>query len=622
MHDMTKLTTSLLLAGLLSACAENNPDNTPKVKTGVAVGPLLQGLTYQSGDQKGTINELGEFTYREGESVTFSIGGFVLKKATPSSKLSAQALWGTALLENDNVLSELLFDEYAEPIDILVNQMLFLAALDNDGNASNGFNVDQWQTKLASEQLDFQRPVGEFVWKELMPFNDRHNLPKTLAWHGIQELYDSSGIELKRFLVNTGLVIDVRGERQNKQLLSYQYDAAGNTLEERIQYDEEADGSIDSSIVYTSTYNSIGLLVRRYKENDKNNDGTADSLTEKIQEWNASGHQTLEIDKTDRNADGHWERVFNTQNQYNASGQLLRMVHTDTFQGLPSSEALILTKTIQFSYNESGQIQTYEEYVDNTTDGTIDASEVMSYEYDEVGKQIRKVIVDDDNNDGTPERITTNLTTYNEQGQSTHYRQETDTNGDGVIDKVTESQYIYDNNGRTLEHRWLEGTADSLLVKNETIYTRDDQGRLLSRLDRSDTNQDGEFNVVERETYDRSYTDFGRELLEIESIDMRDDGIIDIRTRRAKTYNEIGLRLTSLYERAKSADGPADYRTLETYRYDDDYNLVEDVSVRDLGADDVIENKTTKTFEYSPISTSFDNLFSYLNQQLNQPALR
>jgi len=58
------------------------------ISRGVFYGGLIQGLDYRTQTISGMTNEKGEYEYREGESVTFSVGALVLGSSSGNSVLT------------------------------------------------------------------------------------------------------------------------------------------------------------------------------------------------------------------------------------------------------------------------------------------------------------------------------------------------------------------------------------------------------------------------------------------------------------------------------------------------------------------------------------------------------
>lgn len=58
------------------------------VKTGTFIDGPVEGLTYESGGQKGVTDAAGTFHYEEGQLVTFSVGGVVLGQAAAKAEMT------------------------------------------------------------------------------------------------------------------------------------------------------------------------------------------------------------------------------------------------------------------------------------------------------------------------------------------------------------------------------------------------------------------------------------------------------------------------------------------------------------------------------------------------------
>ena len=59
-----------------------------KTLTGVFYDSPVEGLSYETQTLSGMTNDKGEFEYREGETVTFSVGGLVLGSARGSERVT------------------------------------------------------------------------------------------------------------------------------------------------------------------------------------------------------------------------------------------------------------------------------------------------------------------------------------------------------------------------------------------------------------------------------------------------------------------------------------------------------------------------------------------------------
>src|SRR5579863_10350120 len=61
------------------------------VRTGVLAGPII-GIKYETATGSGVTNEKGEFKYRAGETVTFSVGGVVLGSTRANQRVNLAQL--------------------------------------------------------------------------------------------------------------------------------------------------------------------------------------------------------------------------------------------------------------------------------------------------------------------------------------------------------------------------------------------------------------------------------------------------------------------------------------------------------------------------------------------------
>jgi hypothetical protein len=99
------------------------------IATGVFAGPI-SGLRFQTPTQTGVTNERGEFQYREGESVTFLVGGLVLGSAAGAPSVNLAQLVNRA----DGKI-----DRLHDPI--VTNLARLVQTLDQDGSVENGVTI-------------------------------------------------------------------------------------------------------------------------------------------------------------------------------------------------------------------------------------------------------------------------------------------------------------------------------------------------------------------------------------------------------------------------------------------------------------------------------------------------
>lgn len=143
----------ILLLSLLSACSDSNDGNsqgtdTPKTAQGLFLDAAVEGLSFLSGNQSGLTDAQGTFSYEEGASVQFFIGGIVIGEAIAKSVMTPIDLVEGASDEFDPTVT---------------NIARFLQTLDNDANPDNGITVrDEVRTAAAGMSLNFDREIIDF----------------------------------------------------------------------------------------------------------------------------------------------------------------------------------------------------------------------------------------------------------------------------------------------------------------------------------------------------------------------------------------------------------------------------------------------------------------------------
>lgn len=143
--------------GLLASCgggggggSKGGDDSTgTSASTGVFLDAEVAGVRYRSAPSglSGTTNASGEFQYRPGDTVTFSVGGIVLGSAPATGILTPLVL--------ANSIDTL--PEGVTAADVATNIAIFLQSFDSDGNPDNGITIaPALATAAASLSLDFQ----------------------------------------------------------------------------------------------------------------------------------------------------------------------------------------------------------------------------------------------------------------------------------------------------------------------------------------------------------------------------------------------------------------------------------------------------------------------------------
>ena len=117
-----------------------SPPSPPQTAEGRFIDTVVEGLSFTSGDQMGTTDNEGTFTYEVGQNVTFSVGAVDIGSAVGSDIITPVDLTSSnsTMLDTQNIVR-------------------FLLMLDVDSNATNGITISN-EVQLMAEnwvQVDF-----------------------------------------------------------------------------------------------------------------------------------------------------------------------------------------------------------------------------------------------------------------------------------------------------------------------------------------------------------------------------------------------------------------------------------------------------------------------------------
>ena len=278
---------------LLCSCSGGGGSSGPAVQTGVFLDSEVSQLHYEGQSNSGFTNSAGQFSYNEGEVLTFSLGGISLGSATGSQELTPFDLLGISTL-----------DEAREGgiENELTNIVLFLQSLDRDQNPENGIDLEGLDAALAGETLDFTGDVPSFLngdYRRIINQNGGHYRSSKSALNHLLSNLDQS---IDVLLLDT-LSTDFDGNGSFESIIrygytdmgrlalldrvngitdeiesstSFEYDAAGNLVLEKtgqleIEYGYDplfgllrktvrSDGEVSSFVEFA--YDSVGNLIR------------------------------------------------------------------------------------------------------------------------------------------------------------------------------------------------------------------------------------------------------------------------------------------------------------------------------------------------------------------------
>lgn len=159
------------LVATLFACSggDSSNGNTSTGKFTDASG--VAGIQYQTASQSGLTGAGGEFNYKTGESVTFSVADVIIGQAPAAATVTTFDLVGiapplSALGIPNNTPSSLLFQQAA-------NISVFLQTVDEDGDVTNGIQIPaKLRAIAAGKTINFKQNYGlfqkDFNFRQLM----------------------------------------------------------------------------------------------------------------------------------------------------------------------------------------------------------------------------------------------------------------------------------------------------------------------------------------------------------------------------------------------------------------------------------------------------------------------
>lgn len=124
----------------------NTGGNAPVVLTGKFLDAAVSNMKYSTASQTGMTDALGQFKYVANETVTFSVGNVTLPPVMAAGLITPLSLANTTDMGNNTVL----------------NILVFLQSLDDDGNPDNGIRIPTAASAAATSNLDFTANASAF----------------------------------------------------------------------------------------------------------------------------------------------------------------------------------------------------------------------------------------------------------------------------------------------------------------------------------------------------------------------------------------------------------------------------------------------------------------------------
>jgi hypothetical protein len=292
-------------------------------------------------------------------------------------------------------------------------------------------------------------------------------------------------------------------------------------------------------------------------------------------EYDKKGRVTKSTESWDDDAGGEFETVFTTENTFKKD----LLVKTVRLEDYSNDGVIEANTTTTNTYNKKGQIQQILREYDGWNDGTVEGSELISYEYDNRSRLIKETY--DNDNDGDADQTVT----YTYKGGKS-----------GDYTKVTSDDYTDD------------GIPESIVTQE---YSLDKKGRPVSVTSTYDMDANGipERGYIDQYTYDKQ----GRVTQYV--LTSEEDGNIQYVSTTNTTYGKDGV--TKIDTTVDYPGGGADYRHTVDNFYD--RGLIQKSTVTwDSDLDGTADEVDTTTYTYSGRDLVREELDNFTDGQIEQ----
>ncbi len=501
--------------------------------TGVFVGPVA-GLSYDTATLSGLTNAKGEFKYKQGETVTFSVGGIILGSAPAAAKLSPFNLFNMTPPATELALrTELSTRKDVTDFDRAANIAFLLVSLDNDANQDNGLDLTGWNSALAAATLDFNANLYQFA-KKFRRFASTNGINANITpTQPLAHVYKSLGIAVPVHLV-TSVVTDSDAVDE-----AYGYDA--KSLKNAHRTDFNNDGITNHTDSYTYTAQARVATYSRVFDWDDN--GVADNTYSEVHTYGSNGDAVTKVAEEDFDGDGALDSRSTTTNSYNSFGYLMSsLVEFDSNLDLEIEE----TSESAYTYDAAGNLLTEVREDDNFTDGNPAVVTTRTQTFDAAGNLLTRLL--ETNSDGVPgaESFESETNTYDASGNRLTSVVTNDYENDGTLDYRQTETNTYDSKGNlltSLSEESFDGTTVDARLRRTLTYNSD-QTLLLS--DSTEFDSDAVDPFDSRETITYTYDSNGNRLTQLTEIDVDGDGSIDNTSLFERAYTTISDGIFSL----------------------------------------------------------------------------
>lgn len=480
LYRKSRLLSICILSLLLTACgggggSDSNEGVASDVKTGKLTGVSAQGLYYETETLKGLTNDEGEFQFREGEFIRFSVGNTQLGSAQAQNEINPFDLLGLNPPTEEAELVSIFSRPMLSSFDLVINACALLFSLDADGNPENGVDLGTAHKDLGGVELELAVKSTEFAQQPKTKATILRQVNREPVSHidTTRLLYENLDISLK-----TKRTTEAKTKTGTGTLFSNSSSAYN---EDGLLKSEKLQASIDNPAIDISyEYDDAKRLTRTTNSFTKQIEELSyqnDRLVERVIQTNA-GEQIQEaketisysasgkISKLEQDLDGDGQQDVITEFSYGSTSEQIKVIQINDG---------VETQSLTTKRFKNGRIDEIIE--DYNNDGEDDVS--IRYEYDQQGRMIRRSIT------STDETIESGLSEFQYDDQDRMIRYTLDKNKDNQVDYIESSAYDINGNQTDLK-RDLNADGQWDFV---AIYRFDDKGNRIEASE--DNNGDG-----------------------------------------------------------------------------------------------------------------------------------
>lgn len=529
---------------------------------GIFNGGKISGLRYTTPSFTGLTDSSGTYRYRDGEDVSFSLGGVELGSARGTPSLNLFDLVNSGLIAEEALVRAALEDrQRIDALDQVANMALFLVTLDRDRDPSSGIDLGGWDSELADYQVDFEYDFYVFPERRgldaLRAIRTAFDIDYqvTLAAPLIF-LYDALGVVIPAHVPerettddgndsivefettytynSLGLPEEIHRFRRpgtgaiSHQWRRYTYDVEGRRIFSELETETNGDSRIDSFFRDEKNYNNAGLLIGEgtesgeylvnertiavyqydgggnqtfYRiERDEGANGIVDDTFEVTSQYDSNGLLRFSEEETDADANGRFNRRQRFEYLYASNGLLISFIHTLDQSDTQLDGVVDARSETTYKYDGAKQLVEEVQQIDIDADGIIDSEYRITRSYDQFGQLVEEVRASDSNGDGRVESRQTWLFDYYTSGNVERVEVRLDENVDGFTDRADITEYEYNNRGQLRLLESFSRNSGGVAVRNFfDRRTYGDSGEPLTRL----TDADGSATSIDDQVMQR-----------------------------------------------------------------------------------------------------------------------